>query len=79
MQLSLPGMTDTVEDSTGPGIPRGSAAGKILDILCTRPLHIDDISLACGLMPSETSAAILDLELQGLVEDRGGKNFVRVG
>lgn len=55
------------------------AAVKILEILCTRPLHIDDISLATGLLPSETSAAILALELQGLIEDRGGKNFVRVG
>jgi DNA processing protein len=52
---------------------------KILEILCSRPLHIDDITANLGISPSEASTAVLSLELEGLVEDRGGKNYVRVG
>lgn len=62
--------------------PRGALSPlevKILDILCTSPLHIDDITTRLGTIPSETGAAMLTLELQGLVEDRGGKHYVRVG
>ncbi|MCP4675660.1 MAG: DNA-protecting protein DprA [Deltaproteobacteria bacterium] len=51
---------------------------KILDILGSRPVHIDEIIVDTGLGSGETSAAILSLEMAGLVEDRGGKNFVRV-
>ncbi len=51
---------------------------KILDILGSRPLHIDEIIVDTGIGSGETSAAILSLEMAGLVEDRGGKNFVRV-
>ena len=78
-QLTLPGVISSDGGRTSSATPTDPVQVKILEILCTRPLHIDDISLACGLLPSEASAAILSLELQGLIEDRGGKNFVRVG
>ncbi len=51
---------------------------KILDFLGSRPVHIDEIIVDTGLGSGATSAAILSLEMAGLVEDRGGKNFVRV-
>jgi DNA processing protein len=78
-QLTLPAVAKLPSTTRSTGMPQDPAALKILEILCTRPLHIDDISLATGLLPNETSAAVLALELQGLIEDRGGKNFVRVG
>jgi DNA processing protein len=56
-----------------------SAEAKVLNFLCTRPLHIDEITAGLGLLPQETGAVILALELLGLIEDQGGKNFVRVG
>ncbi len=52
---------------------------KILDLLGTRPVHIDEIIAGTGFASGETSAAILSLEVVGLIEDQGGKNFVRVG
>lgn len=51
---------------------------KILDILSSRPIHIDEIIAGTGLGTGETGAAILSLEIAGLVEDQGGRNFVRV-
>ncbi len=52
---------------------------EILNYLCTEPLHIDEITSGLKILPSQTATAILTLELQGLIEDRGGRNFVRVG
>lgn len=52
---------------------------KILDVLGARPQHIDDIAAGTGLGSGETGAALLSLEIAGLVEDQGGKNYVRVG
>jgi DNA processing protein len=79
-QLPLPGLDfqpNRVSAATAEAY--SPAEVKILDILCARPIHIDEITASSGLMPSETSAAILALELRGLVEDQGGKNFVKVG
>ncbi len=52
---------------------------EVLNYLSTSPLHIDDITAGLRLSAAETGSVILALELQGLVEDRGGKHFVRVG
>jgi DNA processing protein len=52
---------------------------KIFDLLGSQPLHIDDISSETGMVVSETSAALLALEIAGVVVDQGGKNYVKVG
>ena len=79
-QLDLPHTgVDPVSEATRLRGNHSPLEVKILEILCSRPLHIDDITARLGIVPSETSAAMLALEIQGLVEDRGGKNFVRVG
>ncbi len=52
---------------------------RVLNFLCNKPLHIDEISAGLGLSPGEAGAVILALELHGLIEDRGGRHFVRLG
>ena len=52
---------------------------KILDIMGSSPIHIDEICANTDLEISVVSAAILTLELSGVIEDQGGKNFVKVG
>ncbi|MCP4606714.1 MAG: DNA-protecting protein DprA [Proteobacteria bacterium] len=52
---------------------------KILDLLGSQPVHINEIIVGTGLGSGEVGAAILSLEVAGLVEDHGGKNFIRVG
>ncbi len=79
-QLPLPNVAATRRSKPEPSHHEHSPLEmKILEILCTSPLHIDDITTRLGIVPCETSAAIIALELEGLVEDRGGKNYVRVG
>lgn len=78
-QPTLPGFGDEMKQPVSVMPDLSETETKILNFLSTRPLHIDEISHGLGLMPRETGAVILALELQGLVEDRGGKNFVRVG
>jgi DNA processing protein len=78
-QLRLPGLDPSPTSARKSVNGHTVAETKILEILCTRPLHIDDIATCAGLSPSAASAAILTLELQGIIEDQGGKNFVRVG
>jgi predicted Rossmann fold nucleotide-binding protein DprA/Smf involved in DNA uptake len=51
---------------------------KVLDILGSSPIHIDEICASTGLEIRLVSAAILTLELSGVIEDQGGKNFVTV-
>lgn len=52
---------------------------KVLDFLGASPLHIDEISTGTGIPPSLANAAIMALEIEGLVEDRGGRNYIKVG
>ncbi len=79
-QLDLP--TARVQGMNAAGSARATLSPvelKIVDLLGTRPLHIDEISAETGLNPGETSAALMALEIAGLVEDQGGKTYVRVG
>jgi DNA processing protein len=80
-QLRLPGIAAGSRPQARPA-PLENLTGaekRILDLLGPRPIHIDDIAAHAGLGPGETGAAVLSLEVAGLVEDQGGKNFVRVG
>jgi DNA processing protein len=52
---------------------------KILDILGSKPIHIDQIIACTGIVSGEINAALVSLEIEGLIEDEGGKNFIRVG
>jgi DNA processing protein len=79
-QLCLPRLP--IEDkkaSAAPSSGLSAAEVKILNSLGARCLHIDEIAAGTGLGPAETSAVVLGLEIAGLIEDQGGRRFVRVG
>lgn len=83
---AVPRQLDLSRIASGDGYPRCEAlAGlsaherTVLDRLGSTPVHIDDIASGAGLSASDVLAAVLNLELAGLVEDRGGKAFIRVG
>jgi DNA processing protein len=76
-QLGLPGIAQKKRVPSKPdNLPPDMS--KILDILSSGPLHIDNITTETGFAPGEVGAALMSLEIAGLVEDEGGKNFVRV-
>lgn len=79
-QPDLPGVATRGKHSS-PGTLDGLSEQEraVLDNLGGAPVHIDDIASGAGLTASEALAAMLNLELAGLVEDRGGKSFIRVG
>ena len=50
---------------------------RIFQKLGDEPLHIDELAGKCGLTPMELSTILLDLELEGGVEQLPGMRFVR--
>ena len=54
-----------------------SYEGKLLTLLSSEPLHIDELSKTLHLTPSETSARLSQLEIIGAVKNIGGMNYVR--
>ncbi|MBN2673135.1 MAG: DNA-processing protein DprA [Deltaproteobacteria bacterium] len=77
-QLDLPGTVKQVMESTKKA-PAGlsSVEQRIWDQLSLDSIHIDDIALRTKLPVHEVNAAVLNLELSGLIEDLGGRRFVR--
>lgn len=52
---------------------------KLHELLGVEPLHVDELVRRSGLTPREVSASLLDLELQGGVEQLPGMRFLRSG
>ncbi len=50
---------------------------KLFQELSKEPLHIDDLTGRSGLTPMEVSTILLDLELQGCVEQLPGMRYIR--
>lgn len=77
-QLDLPVTVKQVMESTEKA-PCGLSASeqRIWDQLNLDSTHIDDIALRTKLPMHEVNAAVLNLELSGLIEDLGGRRFVR--
>jgi len=79
-QLGLPGVDSQGKEHPPVALPELSERETlVLGKLGSGPTHIDEISAEAGLSAAETTAAMLSLELAGVVEDRGGKLFVRLG
>jgi DNA processing protein len=79
-QLGLPSVVSRGKESTPDArLGLGPVERTVLERLGTAPVHIDELVAATGLGPAAVAAAILSLELCGLIEDRGGKQFVRSG
>jgi len=59
-------------------IPLDVTEAQILNTLGTEPLHVDEIRNQTGLAIGNVSAALVMMELKGLVNHVGGMNYVAV-
>lgn len=75
LQLGLPGLRHRPSPAPPPDLPENEA--RILAALGGAPLHIDEITASTGMSVFEVSACIVSLEVMGLIEDRGGRTFVK--
>jgi len=79
-QLGLPGVETRGKHSPPEAVEGLSDTERtVLEKLGGAPTHIDDVASSAGMSAAEVLAAMLNLELAGLVEDRGGKSFARLG
>lgn len=62
-------------DASKPGQDMSEPFKAVLNLLSPYPVHIDDIINRSGLDPGVVCAALLDLELQGIVQQTPGKHF----
>ncbi|MBN2718736.1 MAG: DNA-processing protein DprA [Deltaproteobacteria bacterium] len=77
-QLDLPGTAKQVMESTEKTPPRlSSSEQRIWNQLGQEATHIDDIAVSADMPMRVVNAIILNLELSGLIEDLGGRRFVR--
>ncbi len=51
------------------------AASRVIELLRSRPAHVDELAAATGQSTSELLALLLELELQGVVQQLPGKCF----
>ena len=75
--LRLPLRPTPAAAEADPSVPPGPAAA-VWAALAGEPVHIDQVAARTGLSPSEVAAVLLDMELQGLVRQYPGKQFLRV-
>ena len=77
-QLDLPGTVKQVMESTEKA-PQGlsSSEQQIWNQLSLEATHIDDIALRANMPMRVVSSMVLNMELSGLIEDLGGRRFVR--
>ncbi len=78
IQLGLPGLSPVASPAPEPpplDLPENET--RILAVLGARALHIDEIAAATGMGISAVSAGIVTLEVMGLIEDQGGRTFVK--
>jgi DNA processing protein len=57
-------------------IPQDATEARLLELLSTEPVHIDDIQRTTGLPISNVSSALALMELKGMVRQVGGMNYV---
>jgi DNA processing protein len=79
---------DVLEDLGMAAAPAGAAVQQafpmtdherhLMNHIRWEPQHIDEISAAAGLTPSQSGALLTLLELKGAVRDAGGQHYVRV-
>ncbi|MCM8812683.1 MAG: DNA-processing protein DprA [Candidatus Omnitrophica bacterium] len=60
-------------------LPGGCARAQVLSLLGIEPLHVDILAQQSGLAGPLLFRYLLELQLEGLAKDVGGKRFVRSG
>ncbi len=73
--LSGPAQLALGEAAVPTGLPPGTAA--VLAALSRTPRHADELARAAGTGAGETLAALLELEVEGLAEQRPGQRYLR--
>jgi DNA processing protein len=58
-------------------LPEDAVERKLLEVLTSDPVHIDELHAESGLPVSQVTAALAMLELKGRVRQVGGMQFVR--
>jgi DNA processing protein len=59
-------------------LPANEVEGQILNALGSEPLHVDELQNQTGLPIEKVSAALVMMELKGLVRQVGGMQYVAV-
>ena len=59
-------------------IPADETEARLMDVLGSEPLHVDEIRNQAGLPIEKVSAALALMELKGMVRQVGGMNYVAV-
>ncbi len=59
-------------------LPADEVEAKLMDTLGSEPLHVDEIRNQTGLPVEKVSAALVMMELKGMVRQVGGMNYVAV-
>lgn len=58
--------------------PKTAEEKRIWNVLSSDPLHIDKISKVTRLNPAEVGAVLATLEIQGVIKNIGGQNYVKM-
>jgi DNA processing protein len=59
-------------------LPTDEVEAKVLSVLSSEPLHVDEIRNQAGLPIEKISATLALMELKGMVRQVGGMNYVSV-
>lgn len=59
-------------------LPTDETEARLLNVLSSEPLHVDDIRSRADLPIEKVSAALVLMELKGMVKQVGGMNYVSV-
>ena len=59
-------------------LPANEVEAQVLNALGNEPLHVDELRIQTGLPVEKVSAALVMMELKGLVRQVGGMQYVAV-
>jgi DNA processing protein len=57
-------------------LPESAEEAALLQHLSPQPIHVDDLSRACGLPSAQVSSTLTLMELKGMVQQVGGMRYV---
>lgn len=75
---SVPLAAQMRESKERAGLTLPEESQIILDLLSVESTHIDDIIRMSGLAPQTVTALLVDLELEGLVDQAAGRNYIKL-
>jgi DNA processing protein len=65
-----------VEKKSIPKNPTNKEEEKILEILSSDPIHIDNISKIAKLQPASCASILVMMEMKGWIKNIGGQNYI---